>query len=67
MTAQRRLVTLGLYDRAVDGIVGWGTRHAVREFQRGAGLKVDGKITPELLRVLDDAVRRFTTSAGDAS
>jgi N-acetylmuramoyl-L-alanine amidase len=39
---QRRLSTLGFHSGRVDGIFGPDTHHAVREFQRNAGLVPDG-------------------------
>ncbi len=55
ITVQRRLSTIGLYKGAVDGLVGPGTVSAIRAFQRKAGLKADGKISPKLIEALDAA------------
>ncbi len=57
LTVQRYLKTLGLYAGAVDGMVGGGTRAAIRAFQRRKGLRVDGRITPALIDALAAAVR----------
>lgn len=39
---QQRLYNLGYYTYKVDGLWGWRTKAAVREFQRDNGLVVDG-------------------------
>jgi hypothetical protein len=39
---QRRLAALGLYTKAIDGIWGAGTRRALAEFKRAAGLPANG-------------------------
>ena len=56
LTIQRRLAALGHYRGAVDGIVGPETRAAIRAFQKGAGLAVDGHATAELLARLDETL-----------
>jgi peptidoglycan hydrolase-like protein with peptidoglycan-binding domain len=45
---QMRLVSVGLNPGPIDGYVGPSTISAVREFQRQAGLTVDGKISDTL-------------------
>lgn len=50
---QRRLNLKLAVDINVDGIFGKDTRAAVMEFQRRAGLRVDGVVRDELLKVLE--------------
>jgi Putative peptidoglycan binding domain len=45
---QMRLVSVGLNPGSIDGYIGPSTLSAVREFQRQAGMTVDGKISDEL-------------------
>ena len=49
---QRLLANRGLYNGAIDAIVGSGTRSAIRSFQRQAGLPADGYASDLLLRRL---------------
>ena len=49
---QRRLARGGYYHGAVDGVIGPGTRTAVRAFEQNNGLPVDGVIDPQLLRTM---------------
>lgn len=49
---QRLLSSLGLDPGGVDGIVGSGTRSAIRGFQQSAGLPADGYPTVALLEAL---------------
>lgn len=51
-TVQRELARLGYAPGPVDGLVGAKTRSAIRRYQEVAGLRVDGRITPELLAQL---------------
>ena len=46
---QRQLAVGGYYDGAIDGVVGEGTRRAIRSYQRANGLPVDGHIDHQLL------------------
>lgn len=46
---QIALLGRGLYEGTIDGVVGPGTRAAIRNFQTGAGLEATGTITPEVL------------------
>lgn len=46
---QQELALHGYRPGAVDGRLGGGTRRAIRDYQRDAGLKVDGAATRELL------------------
>jgi hypothetical protein len=47
---QRRLARGGYYHGSIDGVIGAGTRTAIRAFERNNGLPVDGVIDPQLLR-----------------
>ena len=67
LAVQRRLVALGLYAGAVDGIVGPGTTEAIRAFQRAAGVKVDGRPSPALLDRLDAALSAGARRMADES
>ena len=49
---QRRLARGGYYHGAVDGVIGEGTRTAIRGFERNNGLPVDGVIDTQLLRTM---------------
>ena len=49
---QRRLARGGYYHGAVDGVIGNGTRTAIRGFERNNGLPVDGVIDTQLLRTM---------------
>lgn len=54
MTArvQRQLAAAGYYRGAIDGIVGDGTRRAIRNYERDNGLRVDGQIDNQLLSTM---------------
>jgi hypothetical protein len=49
---QRRLKRAGYYHGSVDGVIGGGTRSAIRSFERNNGLLVDGRIDRQLLRTM---------------
>jgi hypothetical protein len=49
---QRRLARGGYYHGAIDGVIGSGTRTAIRAFERNNGLPVDGVIDTQLLRTM---------------
>ena len=49
---QAALADRGYYRGPIDGIIGTGTRRAVRAFQRDAGLPVTGRIDARLLNAL---------------
>ncbi len=53
--AQSALADLGYYKGEIDGVVGSGTRRAVRAFQRNAGLPVTGRIDGRLLNALRES------------
>jgi hypothetical protein len=49
---QRRLARGGYYHGSIDGVIGAGTRSAIRAFERNNGLPVDGVIDRQLLRTM---------------
>ena len=49
---QRRLARGGYYHGSIDGVIGPGTRTAIRAFERNNGLPVDGVIDRQLLRTM---------------
>jgi N-acetylmuramoyl-L-alanine amidase len=59
---QKRLSWWGYYDGAVDGIYGYLTYKAVREFQYKNGLVVDGIAGPETLSALGLPTGKTTAS-----
>jgi His-Xaa-Ser repeat protein HxsA len=46
------LLGQGLYEGAIDGVVGPQLRSAIRAFQSQTGLQITGTITPEVLDAL---------------
>ena len=60
MTAQRALVALGFNPGTPDGIVGVGTRTALRAWQKSRGLTADGYLSPAM-------VEKLKTEAGAAA
>lgn len=70
--AQRGLTTLGYQPGPADGIPGRKTGTAVRAYQKKAGLRVDGMVSPDLVEHIEkalsdlpqgaEAVRRHGTS-----
>jgi hypothetical protein len=49
---QQELARAGFYRGRVDGVMGNGTRSAIRAYERANRLRVDGRIDQELLRSL---------------
>jgi hypothetical protein len=49
---QTQLTQRGYYHGPIDGVIGSGSREAIRAFQRAQGLTVTGLIDPELLKAL---------------
>lgn len=49
---QRRLARGGYYHGSIDGVIGTGTRSAIRAFEQNNGLPVDGVIDRQLLRTM---------------
>ena len=52
MTAQRALAALGFDPGAPDGVVGMGTRTALRNWQKARGLVADGYLSPDIVQNL---------------
>lgn len=55
MTAQRALTTLGFSPGAPDGVVGLGTRAALRAWQKANGLTADGYLSKDMIQRLKAA------------
>lgn len=49
---QERLAQDGYYRGAIDGVIGDGTRRAIRSYERANGLHVDGRIDDRLLSTM---------------
>lgn len=49
---QRQLAAGGYYRGAIDGVIGDGTRRAIRSYERDNGLRVDGQIDDQLLSTM---------------
>jgi hypothetical protein len=49
---QRRLANAGYYHGAIDGVIGNGTRAAIRAYERRHGLAIDGRIDRRLLATM---------------
>jgi N-acetylmuramoyl-L-alanine amidase len=54
---QERLLALGFAPHRVDGVFGANTDLAVRRFQRGVGLAIDGSVGLKTLRAFADLTR----------
>ncbi|HEY8573129.1 lytic murein transglycosylase [Phenylobacterium sp.] len=52
MTAQRALAALGFDPGQPDGVVGAGTRKALRDWQKARGLVADGYLSPAMVQKL---------------
>lgn len=52
INVQRRLARNGYYHGAIDGVIGHGTRSAIRSYERAHGLRVDGQIDRRLLATM---------------
>jgi hypothetical protein len=52
LQVQRRLASAGYYSGPIDGVMGRGTRRAIRAFERSHGLPVDGTIHRRLLATM---------------
>ena len=46
---QQELANSGFYRGPIDGVIGNGTRAAIRAYERANGLRVDGRIDDQLL------------------
>lgn len=49
---QQQLAASGYYRGEIDGIIGEGTRRAIRNYERDNNLSVDGRIDDELLAAM---------------
>ncbi|MDP1559414.1 MAG: peptidoglycan-binding domain-containing protein, partial [Nitrosomonas sp.] len=49
---QQRLKDKGHYADEIDGLLGKGSRQAIRAYQTAAGLTIDGQPSPQLLEAL---------------
>jgi len=49
---QQQLASAGYYRGTIDGVIGNGTRSAIRAYERDNGLRVDGRIDDRLLSAL---------------
>ncbi|HEY8669325.1 MAG TPA: peptidoglycan-binding domain-containing protein, partial [Terriglobales bacterium] len=49
---QKRLARAGYYHGPIDGIIGDGTRRAIRNYERANGLRADGEIDRQLLETM---------------
>ena len=66
--AQRLLKSLGYYDAAVDGVAGELTITATQRFLRENGLKMDARITRDLVEALEEErVARIAEAAAAAA
>ncbi|MBU9714259.1 cell wall hydrolase [Evansella tamaricis] len=52
---QARLQYIGFYDGNIDGVFGWGTYWAVRNFQSEFGMDVDGLVGDQMKNMLERA------------
>ena len=52
---QTALADLGYYKGRIDGVIGTGTRRAVRAFQRDSGLPITGRIDARLRNALRES------------
>lgn len=64
---QGRLKFLGYYHGTVDGVFGWRTYWAVRNFQYEFGLPIDGVAGPATKNKLWRATKNWTGKAGGSS
>lgn len=55
---QKMLFALKFYNGPPDGIIGPATTAAIREFQKTAGLTVNGEVSQDLFDLLRDMVKR---------
>jgi hypothetical protein len=49
---QQQLAQAGYYRGEIDGVIGEGTRRAIKNYERANGLRVDGRIDNELLSTM---------------
>jgi TolA-binding protein len=65
VAAQKALTELGYGKLEADGVVGAGTRQAIEEYQRDAGLAVTGDLRAETLQKLLAPSGRLTAQSED--
>ena len=58
MAAQTALIRLGFDPGTADGMIGFGTRKALRAWQRREGLPADGYLSPQMVQRLAAAAAR---------
>ena len=63
--AQIKLKELNLYTGVIDGINGIGTKNAIREFQKLAGLVVDGVLGPITSSALEKGKDSYVKTTND--
>ncbi len=63
LTAQRALAALGFDPGQPDGVVGMGTRKALREWQKARGLTADGYLSTDMVRRLREEASRAAPAA----
>jgi lytic murein transglycosylase len=63
MTAQRALGALGFNPGTPDGVVGMGTRTALRAWQKARGLTADGYLSPAMIDKLKSEANAAQTPA----
>jgi peptidoglycan hydrolase-like protein with peptidoglycan-binding domain len=61
-SVQRELLAAGYYKGTVDGVIGRKTRQAIEDYQRSAGIDIDGKPTADLAEHI-----RYTREVSEAS
>jgi hypothetical protein len=57
VSVQSELARRDYYHGAIDGVIGSGSRQAIRGFQAAQGLPVTGRIDPKLLKALGVSYR----------
>jgi len=64
---QEALIALGYQIGGIDGIVGRGTRNAIKTFQKGQGENIDGKPSEALLKQMRDVAAAKGLARPDAN
>jgi lytic murein transglycosylase len=67
MTAQRALAVLGFDPGAPDGVVGQGTRTALRNWQKSRGLRADGYLSSDMVQRLKTEAQAQPQATGASS
>jgi lytic murein transglycosylase len=67
MTAQRALAALGFSPGTPDGVVGLGTRAALRSWQKARGITADGYLSPDMVERLKAEAQTGSTPASLAA